>query len=190
MARILQTTDRITLEVDELEVEACSHCAGKGEVAEKVGDVAVDRRCPVCRGLKELPTNRIKGTISFSLSPFSWIQKQDILSKIKMISGTMVIDESQRTFLAVKHSVKGAKGFEVWDDKAQAFVPWTPRFEAGGSLEDSSVEELLNSTLNAPVIEYTKGLVNGIPRFLVSAASGLPMPGVRIKLPGDLPKKA
>jgi len=181
MARVLNVTDRIKLTVEERGTVVCPSCKGTG----KFGNAP---RCPVCQGFKEIIGDKLLSTVVYTLAPLSWAHKQEILSLSRIVSGQVVEDNAKRTFLAMKYSLKGVEGFEYWDDKTEAMVPFAPKFDQAGNIEDASIDTILNSQMTGALVQFAQGLVGGIPRFVINPETGLQMAGVTITLPGDKKK--
>ncbi len=187
MARIFSTKERIKLEVEERGTVTCETCKGQGQVQKPQ-----KMRCPVCQGYKVVPGEEVISTVVYEISPLNWDQKQEILSQNRMVSGTLIEDDARRTFLCVKYGVKGVKGMKRFDpDRGEGGeeVDWEPKFDKTGNLENESVEELLNTSMTGALTQFVGGLTGGIPRFVINTATGLPMAGVRVEIPGESRKK-
>ena len=77
-------------------------------------------------------------TIEIILKPFSMSNKMEISSKVKIVGGEEVPDNTQQALLSLKYSIVDVKGLKDYSDNEYKLT-----FDENGFIDDQTVDDLL-----------------------------------------------
>jgi len=122
--------------------------------------------------------DRIKlkvGKIEFRISPMSYLQKQDLASCTKIVSGQETFDLLKAQSLYIKYSLKEISGVEDY-----AGEKYELEFE-NDYLTDDCVSEILNIEESAKLLTASWQVLNGI-KELEDPITGKKLTGVKMEV--------
>lgn len=120
------------------------------------------------------------GKLTLWVSPLSALQKAEVLSHTKIISGVEVADNSKMALYALKHCVKkidGLNGTKYADGSKLELS-----FEDDGSLDDDSLTAVMQ------IIDYSKTTAIAA-QLLTKGIDGIDVKGVKVDAAGVVHSK-